>query len=52
MGPSGTGKIQMALGLGLAASKRELSASFTAETSLVYRLIEVKEERYLLALES
>ena len=50
VGNSGTGKTHVALGLGLAACQRGLSAGFTTAASLVHELIEAKDERRLLNL--
>ena len=48
---SGTGKIHMALGLGLAACQRGLSVGFTTASTLVHELIEANDDRRLLKLQ-
>ena len=48
---SGTGKTHVALGLGLAACQRGLSAGFTTAASLVHELMEARDERRLLNLQ-
>ncbi len=50
VGNSGTGKTHVALGLGLAACQRGLSAGFTTAASLAHELIEARDERRLLNL--
>lgn len=51
LGPSGTGKTHVALGLGLAACQQGLSVSFTTAASLVHELMEARDERRLLRLQ-
>ncbi len=47
LGPSGTGKTHIALGLGLAACQRGLKVRFTTVAALVHDLIEAQDERRL-----
>ncbi|GAG51336.1 unnamed protein product, partial [marine sediment metagenome] len=47
LGPSGTGKTHVALGLGLAACQRGLKVRFTTAAALVHELIEAADERRL-----
>ena len=47
LGPSGTGKTHIALGLGLAACQRGLKARFITAAALVRDLIEAQDERRL-----
>ena len=51
LGPSGTGKSHVALGLGLAACQRGLSTGFTTAAALVHELMEARDERRLLRLQ-
>ena len=51
IGNSGTGKTHNALGLGLAACQRGMSAGFTTAASLVHELMEARDERRLLNLQ-
>ena len=44
LGPSGTGKTHVALGLGLAARQRGLSTGFTTAATLVHELMEARDE--------
>lgn len=48
MGPSGTGKTHVALGLGLAACQKGLSVCFITAAALVNELMEARDERRLL----
>ena len=48
LGPSGTGKTHVALGLGLAACQKGLSVGFTTAAALVHELLEARDERRLL----
>ena len=48
LGPSGTGKTHIALGLGLAACQRGLPVRFTTAAALVHELIEARDEKCLL----
>ena len=50
LGPSGTGKTHIALGLGLAACQKGLSVGFTTAAALVHELMEARDERRLLRL--
>jgi DNA replication protein DnaC len=43
LGPSGTGKTHIALGLGLAACQRGLSVGFVTAAALVHELLEAKD---------
>lgn len=47
LGPSGTGKTHIALGLGLVACQRGLKVRFTTAAALVHDLIEAQDERRL-----
>lgn len=47
LGPSGTGKTHVALGLGLAACQKGLKVRFTTAAALVCELIEAADERRL-----
>jgi DNA replication protein DnaC len=47
LGPSGTGKTHVSLGLGLAACQKGLKVRFTTAASLVRELIEAADERRL-----
>ena len=47
LGPSGTGKTHIALGLGLAACQKRLKVRFTTAAALVHDLIEAQDERRL-----
>ncbi len=51
LGPSGTGKTDVALGLGLAACQRRLAVGFTTAAALVHELLEARDERRLLRLQ-
>ena len=48
LGPSGTGKTHIALGLGLAACQKGLSVGFTTAAALVSEMMEARDERRLL----
>jgi DNA replication protein DnaC len=50
LGPSGTGKTHVALGLGLAACQRGLAVGFTTAAALVHELLEAGDEHRLLRL--
>jgi len=52
LGPSGTGKTYIALGLGLAACQRGMTVGFTTAARLVNQLIEARDEKRLLRLQS
>ena len=47
VGPSGTGKTHVALGLGLAACQKGLKVRFTTAAALVHELVEAVDERRL-----
>ena len=47
LGPSGTGKTHIALGLGLGACQKGLKVRFTTAAALVHDLIEAQDERRL-----
>jgi len=51
LGPSGTGKTYIALGLGLAASQKGMPVAFVTATSLVNELMEARDEKRLLRLQ-
>ena len=51
LGPSGTGKTHIGLGLGLAACQKGLSVSFTTAAALVHELMEARDERRLLRIQ-
>jgi transposase InsO family protein len=51
LGPSGTGKTHVALGLGLAACQRGLAVGCTTAAALVHELLEARDERRLLRLQ-
>lgn len=48
LGPSGTGKTHIAIGLGMAACQKGLSVGFTTAAALVSEMIEARDERRLL----
>ncbi len=51
LGPSGTGKTHVALGLGLAACQKGLPVRFTTAAAIVHELMEARDERQLLRLQ-
>ena len=51
LGPSGTGKTHVALGLGLAACQKGMSVGFITAAALVHGLMEARDERRLLRLQ-
>jgi DNA replication protein DnaC len=51
LGPSGTGKTHIALGLGLAACHKGLKVRFITAAALVHELIEAADEKRLLRLQ-
>jgi len=51
LGPSGTGKTHIALGLGLAACQKGLKVRFMTASALVHELIEAADEKHLLRLQ-
>ena len=52
LGPSGTGKTHIALGLGLAACQKGMPVSFVTAASLVHELMKARGEKQLLRLHS
>jgi len=51
LGPSGTGKTHIALGLGLSACQKGLSVGFVTAAALVHELMEARDEPRLLRLQ-
>lgn len=51
LGPSGTGKTHIALGLGLSACQKGQSVGFVTAAALVHELMEARDERRLLRLQ-
>ena len=51
LGPSGTGKTHVALGLGLAACQKGLAVGFITAAALVHELMKARDERRLLRLQ-
>ena len=51
LGPSGTGKTHIALGLGLSACQKGLSVGFVTAAALFHELMEARDERRLLRLQ-
>ena len=51
LGPSGTGKTHVALGLGLSACQQGLTVGFVTAAALVHELMEARDERRLLRLQ-
>lgn len=51
LGPSGTGKTHIALGLGPSACQKGLSVGFVTAAALVHELMEARDERRLLRLQ-
>jgi DNA replication protein DnaC len=51
LGPSGTGKTHVALGLGLSACQKGMSVGFVTAAALVHELMEARDERRLLRLQ-
>ena len=51
LGPSGTGKTHIALGLGLSACQKGLSVGFVTAAALVHELMEARDKRRLLRLQ-
>jgi DNA replication protein DnaC len=51
LGPSGTGKTHVALGLGLAACQKGMAVRFTTAAAIVHELMEARDERQLLRLQ-
>jgi DNA replication protein DnaC len=52
LGPSGTGKTHVAIGLGLAACQRGIRVGFTTAAGLVNQLAEARDEKRLLRLQT
>ncbi len=52
LGPSGTGKTHLAIGLGLAACQRGMTVGFATAAGLVNQLTEARDEKRLLRLQS
>jgi len=52
LGPSGTGKTHIALGLGLAACQKGLKVRFITASALVHELMEAADEKKLLRLQT
>ncbi|MBO9410964.1 ATP-binding protein [Ruegeria sp. R8_2] len=48
LGPNGTGKTHVALGLGLAACQKGQAVRFTTAAAIVHELMEARDERQLL----
>ena len=51
LGPSGTGKTHIALGLGLAACQKGLTVRFITASALAHELTEARDEKRLLRLQ-
>ena len=51
LGPSGTGKIHVALGLGLAVCQKGLPVAFVTAAALVHEMMEARDEKRLLQLQ-
>ena len=51
LGPSGTGKTHVSLGLGQAACQKGMTVGFTTAAALVHELMEARDERRLLRLQ-
>jgi hypothetical protein len=51
LGPSGTGKTHVALGLGLAACQKGIAVAFITAAALVNEMMEARDERRLLRLQ-
>jgi DNA replication protein DnaC len=51
LGPSGTGKTHISLGLGLTACQKGMSVGFTTAAALVHELMEARDERRLMRLQ-
>lgn len=52
LGPSGTGKTHLAIGLGLAACQRGMTVGFATAAGLVNQLAEARDEKRLLRLQA
>jgi len=51
LGPSGTGKTHVSLGLGLAACQKGLPTAFVTAAALVHEMMEARDEKRLLQLQ-
>lgn len=51
LGPSGTGKTHVALGLGLAACQKGMPTAFVTAAALVHEMMEARDEKRLLQLQ-
>jgi DNA replication protein DnaC len=51
LGPSGTGKTHVALGLGLAACQKGLPTAFVTAAALVHEMMEARDEKRLMRLQ-
>jgi len=51
LGPSGTGKTHIALGLGLTACQKGLPVAFVTASALVHEMMEARDEKRLLQLQ-
>ncbi|MCB1327983.1 MAG: IS21-like element helper ATPase IstB [Maritimibacter sp.] len=51
LGPSGTGKTHVAIGLGLAACQKGMPVRFTTAAAIVHELMEARDDRQLLRLQ-
>lgn len=51
VGNSGTGKLHIAIGLGLAACQKGLSVGFITASALVHELLEARDEKRLMCLQ-
>lgn len=51
LGPSGTGKTHVALGLGLAACQKGVTVRFSTAAAIVHELMEARDDRQLLRLQ-
>ncbi len=51
LGPSGTGKTHVAIGIGLAACQRGIKTRFATAAAIVHELIEAQDEKRLLRLQ-
>jgi DNA replication protein DnaC len=52
LGNSGTGKSHVALALGLAACQRGMAVGFTTAAGLVHQLMEARDEKRLMRLQT
>ena len=51
LGPSGTGKTHVALGLGMAACQKGLATAFVTAAALVHEMMEARDEKRLVQLQ-